>query len=165
MRARLLRWSAQVAPNLRRRAWLRGRSIRIKQLDSMDTILTQKFTRFLMQRADKFIILRRKAVKGYNISFLVTNAHLEYLIKSKLIDFIIKFMEDVDKEISDMKITGTCCCYTGASYLPVPLSPVRVSCGPPFPLTSPACPMRRCISTVNTRGRDVAKEFLQQFIA
>ena len=71
----------------------------------MDTILTQKFTRFLMQRADKFIILRRKAVKGYNISFLVTNAHLEYLIKAKLIDFIIKFMEDVDKEISDMKIT------------------------------------------------------------
>lgn len=63
----------------------------------MDTILTQKFTRFLMQRADKFIILRRKAVKGYNISFLVTNSHLEYLVKAKLIDFIIKFMEDVDK--------------------------------------------------------------------
>ena len=72
----------------------------------MDTILTQKFTRFLMQRADRFVILRRKAVKGYNISFLVTNAHLETLIKAKLIDFIIKFMEDVDKEISDMKITG-----------------------------------------------------------
>ena len=89
----------------------------------MDTILTQKFTRFLMQRADKFIILRRKAVKGYNISFLVTNSHLEYLVKAKLIDFIIKFMEDVDKEISDMKIT------------------------------------------VNTRGRDVAFNFLQQFIA
>ena len=81
----------------------------------MDTILTQKFTRFLMQRADKFIILRRKAVKGYNISFLVTNAHLEYLIKAKLIDFIIKFMEDVDKEISDMKITGTLLCFFAAS--------------------------------------------------
>ena len=56
----------------------------------MDTLLTQKFTRFLMQRADRFIILRRKAVPGYNISFLVTNAHLEYLVKAKLIDFIIK---------------------------------------------------------------------------
>ena len=81
----------------------------------MDTILTQKFTRFLMQRADKFIILRRKAVKGYNISFLVTHAHLEYLIKAKLIAFIIKFMEDVDKEISDMKITGTLLCFCAAS--------------------------------------------------
>ena len=69
---------------------MRARSLRIKQLDAMDTLLTQKFTRFLMQRADRFIILRRKAVPGYNISFLVTNAHLEYLVKAKLIDFIIK---------------------------------------------------------------------------
>ena len=105
---------------------LARRSIRIKQLDSMDTILTQKFTRFLMQRADKFIILRRKAVKGYNISFLVTNAHLEYLIKSKLIDFIIKFMEDVDKEISDMKITGAL--LLERAYSPLPQL-ARASCG------------------------------------
>eukprot|EP01043_Picozoa_sp_COSAG02_P003312 COSAG02_NODE_80_length_40128_cov_591.169002_30_plen_134_part_00 len=133
----------------------------------MDTILTQKFTRFLMQRADKFIILRRKAVKGYNISFLVTNAHMEYLIKSKLIDFIIKFMEDVDKEISDMKITGTCCCSCdGSAHLPVTRSPFASRVDYAFcSRQSLACPMCGCVPIVNTRGRDVAKEFLQQFIA
>ena len=129
----------------------------------MDTILTQKFTRFLMQRADKFIILRRKAVKGYNISFLVTNAHLEYLIKSKLIDFIIKFMEDVDKEISDMKITGAL--LLGWRVCPPLPRPARVSRASNVPLTRLAWLVCCDMPTVNTRGRDVAKEFLQQFIA
>jgi hypothetical protein len=34
----------------------------------------------------------------------VTNHHLEKYWKHKLIDFIIQFMEDIDKEISAMKI-------------------------------------------------------------
>lgn len=42
--------------------------------------------------------------QGYDISFLVTHTHLEKLWKHKLIDFIIQFMEDIDKEISGMKI-------------------------------------------------------------
>ena len=35
-------------------------SIKVKQIDEMDAILASKFSRFLMQRADNFIILRRK---------------------------------------------------------------------------------------------------------
>lgn len=35
-------------------------SIKVKQLDEMDAILANKFSRFLMQRADNFIVLRRK---------------------------------------------------------------------------------------------------------
>ena len=35
-------------------------SIKVKQLDEMDEILARKFTRFLMQRADNFVVLRRK---------------------------------------------------------------------------------------------------------
>ena len=46
----------------------------------------------------------RKATEGYSISFLITHAHLEKMWKHKLIDFIIHFMEEVDKEISAMKI-------------------------------------------------------------
>ena len=42
--------------------------------------------------------------QGFDISFLVTHSHLEKLWKHKLIDFIIQFMEDIDKEISGMKI-------------------------------------------------------------
>jgi actin related protein 2/3 complex, subunit 4 len=79
-------------------------SIRIKQADEIERILCHKFTRFLMQRAENFVILRRKAVKGYDISFLMTNANTETMLKHKLVDFVIQFMEEVDKEISEMKL-------------------------------------------------------------
>lgn len=38
-------------------------SIRIKQADEIEKILCHKFTRFLMQRAENFVVLRRKPVK------------------------------------------------------------------------------------------------------
>ncbi|KAK5133145.1 Actin- protein 2/3 complex subunit 4 [Meristemomyces frigidus] len=79
-------------------------SIRIKQADEIEGILVHKFTRFLTQRAEGFFILRRKAVPGYDISFLITNFHTEEMLKHKLVDFIIQFMEEVDKEISEMKL-------------------------------------------------------------
>ncbi|KAJ5772433.1 Actin- protein 2/3 complex subunit 4 [Penicillium odoratum] len=90
-------------------------SIRIKQADEIEHILVHKFTRFLQQRAESFFILRRKPIKlagtiandlaqGYDISFLITNVHVEAMLKHKLVDFIIQFMEEVDKEISEMKL-------------------------------------------------------------
>lgn len=79
-------------------------SIKIKQKDDMEHILVKKMTRFLMMRAENFFILRRKPVEGYDISFLITNFHTEQMIKNKLVDFIIHFMGEVDKEISNMKL-------------------------------------------------------------
>ena len=80
-------------------------SIKIKQADDVEKLLCLKFTRFLSQRAEQFIVLRRKPVKGYDISFLVCNKHLEEMQKVKVIDFIVQFMEEVDKEISEMKLS------------------------------------------------------------
>ena len=80
-------------------------SVRIKQADEMEAILCKKFSRFLMQRAEQFSVLRRKAVEGYDLSFLITNTHGEKLLKHKLVDFVIHFMEEIDKEISEMKIS------------------------------------------------------------
>ncbi len=37
--------------------------------------------------------------------FLITNNHTESMLKHKLVDFIIQFMEEVDKEISEMKLS------------------------------------------------------------
>jgi len=107
-------------------------SIAIKQADDIERILAHKFTRFMMMRADNFVILRRKPVtttdshaKGvnnhgmnsnnsndvhnsndsaYDISFLITNFHCESMYRYKLIDFIIHFMEEIDKEINEMKL-------------------------------------------------------------
>ncbi|KXS20292.1 ARP23 complex 20 kDa subunit [Gonapodya prolifera JEL478] len=80
-------------------------SIKIKQADDPERLLCHKFTRFLTQRAESFVVLRRKPVEGYDISFLITNVHTEQMYKHKLVDFILQFMEDVDKEISEMKLS------------------------------------------------------------
>ncbi|OKP14080.1 Actin-related protein 2/3 complex subunit 4 [Penicillium subrubescens] len=69
-------------------------SIRIKQADEIEHILVHKFTRFLTQRAESFFILRRKPMPGYDISFLITNAHTEAMLKHKLVDFVIQFSAD-----------------------------------------------------------------------
>ncbi|XP_065840496.1 actin-related protein 2/3 complex subunit 4 [Oscarella lobularis] len=79
-------------------------SIGIKQADEIEKILCHKFMRFMMMRAENFVILRRKPIEGYDVSFLVTNFHTEAMFKHKLVDFIIQFMEDIDKEVSEMKL-------------------------------------------------------------
>ncbi|VYS62616.1 unnamed protein product [Arabidopsis thaliana] len=78
-------------------------SLKVKQADELENILTKKFLRFLSMRAEAFQVLRRKPVQGYDISFLITNYHCEEMQKQKLIDFIIQFMEDIEKEIRDLK--------------------------------------------------------------
>ena len=80
-------------------------SLKIKQVDDVDKLLSGMFMRFLMLRADQFIILRRRAMPGYDISFLVTNTHMEQMYRDKLVDFIITFLQEIDKEINEMKLS------------------------------------------------------------
>ena len=42
-------------------------SIKIKQADEIEKILCHKFTRFMMQRAEGFVVLRRKPVPVSNV--------------------------------------------------------------------------------------------------
>lgn len=79
-------------------------SLKIKQSDDMEKILVKKFTSFLQQRAEQFVIMRRKPIEGYDLSFLITHTHLETMVKAKVLDFVIGFMEDVDKEVSAMRL-------------------------------------------------------------
>ena len=79
-------------------------SFAIKQADEIEKILCHKFTRFLAQRSEQFVIMRRKPCPGYSISFLITHSHLERMWKEKLVDFVITFMEEINKEISAMRI-------------------------------------------------------------
>uniref|UniRef100_A0A8R1DKW7 Actin-related protein 2/3 complex subunit 4 n=1 Tax=Caenorhabditis japonica TaxID=281687 RepID=A0A8R1DKW7_CAEJA len=80
-------------------------SIAIKQSDEIEKILCHKFTRFMCQRADHFFVLRRKPLPGYDISFLITASHTEAMFKQKLVDFLLHFMQEIDKEISEMKLS------------------------------------------------------------
>ena len=62
--------------------------------------------RFLALRADKFDIIRKKAAhEGYDFSFLITDAHLVKYRKEELINFILEFVQGIDKEINDMKLS------------------------------------------------------------
>ena len=78
--------------------------MKIKQMDEIDVLLTKLFTNFLMRRAENFIILRRKPIKDMDISFLITNQHLDELYREKLVEFILMFVAEVDKEIAEMKL-------------------------------------------------------------
>jgi actin related protein 2/3 complex subunit 4 len=79
--------------------------LQVKQADELENILAKKFLRFLSMRAESFQVLRRKPVQGYDISFLITNYHCEEMSRHKLIDFVVTFMEDIDKEISELKLS------------------------------------------------------------
>lgn len=83
-------------------------SVRVSALvsknDSMDAFIVKKMIRFMCQRAEDFIILRRKPIQGYDISFLIVNSHLENYLKHKLVDFIIQFLENINSEAMEMKV-------------------------------------------------------------
>jgi len=79
-------------------------SIKIKQSDDLEISLVDSFKRYMQLRAEHFFILRRKPIQGYDISFLITNFHTEKMNRARLIDFVIQFMTEIDKEISEMKL-------------------------------------------------------------
>ena len=86
------------------------------QSDDIERLLADKFTRFLMQRAEQFFVLRRKAVKGYDISFLVTNFHLEDLWKHKVRPFALARCPDPFSLPFSCR-TGLSCCRVGVDRM------------------------------------------------
>ena len=79
-------------------------SFKIKQTDQLDALLVKKYMAFLMQRAEAIGVLRRIPLEGYDISFLITDSHCQEYNKQKLIDFIGRFMEDINAEIHELKL-------------------------------------------------------------
>jgi actin related protein 2/3 complex subunit 4 len=79
-------------------------SICFRHGDSMGEIIARKYVGFLSQRATQFHILRRKPIAGYDISFLITNEEAETMHKHKIIDFIIQFISDIDKDLTALKL-------------------------------------------------------------
>lgn len=81
-------------------------SITIKKAQEIEILLTHMLERFLSLRADKFQIMRKKpAHEGYDFSFLITDEHLMKFKKEEIINFILEFIQGIDKEINDMKLS------------------------------------------------------------
>ena len=68
-------------------------------------LLTHMLERFLALRADKFGIMRKKPITPeFDYSFLITDEHLMKYKKEELINFILEFIQGIEKEINDMKL-------------------------------------------------------------
>ena len=79
-------------------------SICFQKSDALAELIARKYVGFLAQRAERFQILRKKPIEGYDISFLITHDEAETMHKSKIIDFIVQFMTDIDKDVTAMKL-------------------------------------------------------------
>ncbi|MXQ95804.1 hypothetical protein E5288_WYG014836 [Bos mutus] len=64
------------------------------------TISRTEKEKILMKCSINFV---RETSGGDDISFLFTNFHTEQTYKHKFVDFVIPFMEEIDKEINEMK--------------------------------------------------------------
>ena len=91
-------------------------SLSIRKNDELVILLTHMLERFMSLRADKFEILRKKPVDGYDFSFLVSADHLQMYKKEELINFIIEFIHGIDKEINDLKLCVTSHAGTSARF-------------------------------------------------
>ena len=74
--------------------------------NEIESLLTHMFQRFLALRADRFKIMRRipENPEKYDFTFLITEDHLQKYKKEELINFILEFIQGIDKEINDMKL-------------------------------------------------------------
>jgi actin related protein 2/3 complex subunit 4 len=79
-------------------------NIVIKKHAQLEELLMNIYSKYLMNRADRLNVLKKKPKEGYDISFLITNYHLENYKKEDIIDLIVEFIQDVEKEINEMKL-------------------------------------------------------------
>eukprot|EP00831_Metopus_contortus_P081126 TRINITY_DN8460_c0_g1_i1.p1 TRINITY_DN8460_c0_g1~~TRINITY_DN8460_c0_g1_i1.p1 ORF type:complete len:190 (-),score=38.35 TRINITY_DN8460_c0_g1_i1:53-622(-) len=91
-------------------------SFTVKKPKEIEKLLAHLFERFISLRADRFSIMRRKPIEGYDFSFLVTNKHIETMHKENIINFILNFILDIEKEITEMKIAINTQMRIAASY-------------------------------------------------
>ena len=75
-----------------------------KKHGDLDALIIDIYTQYLMARTDKLNVFRKKEKEGYDISFLITNRHLESYKKEQIIDYIVEFVHEISQEVTDMKL-------------------------------------------------------------
>jgi len=79
-------------------------NILVNKHGDLDSLLIDIFTQYLMARTERLNLFRKKEKDGYDISFLITNHHLETNKKEQIIDYIVEFVQDLSQEVTDMKL-------------------------------------------------------------
>ena len=80
-------------------------NVAVKKYQEIDKLIVDIYSKYLMNRANQLNVLRKVAKPGYDISFLITNFTLENYKKEDIIDFIVEFIQDFTKEVTEMKRT------------------------------------------------------------
>ena len=75
-----------------------------KKMAPLDKLVVKKISSFFQKRAETLFILRKVPIDGYDISFLVTNFHMEKFNKSLVIDWLLDFVETIAQEINTIKL-------------------------------------------------------------
>lgn len=73
--------------------------------DPIEKSILSKYMKFFQQRADQYVILRRKPLDGYSISFLVLNKHVAKYGQEAILQTILDFVSQLDRECSHVKIS------------------------------------------------------------
>ncbi|AAQ15747.1 ARP2/3 complex subunit, putative [Trypanosoma equiperdum] len=81
-------------------------SFAFPKMDPLAELIARKYVSFLAQRGQQFRILRKKPIAGYDISFLITHEEVEVIPRSKIIEFVITFLMEMDKDITLLKINA-----------------------------------------------------------
>jgi actin related protein 2/3 complex subunit 4 len=71
--------------------------------DPLEASILFQWMRFLMVK-EHHPLLRKKPLKGYSVTFLVTSRHLAIHGRQKVEDSILGFCAKIDKECSDIKL-------------------------------------------------------------
>ena len=80
-------------------------NVAVKKYQEIDKLIVDIYSKYLMNGANQLNVLRKVAKPGYDISFLITNFTLENYKKEDIIDFIVEFIQDFTKEVTEMKMT------------------------------------------------------------
>mmetsp|Transcript_24000 Transcript_24000/g.30539 ORF Transcript_24000/g.30539 Transcript_24000/m.30539 type:complete len:170 (-) Transcript_24000:217-726(-) len=71
-------------------------SVRLRSLDSLETCILIQYVSFIYHRAESLIVLRRKAIPGFHLSFLITTrilANLGMEVVQKMVTEIVLGLE------------------------------------------------------------------------
>lgn len=98
--------------------------------ESVEILLSHMYQRFFALRADKFKIFRKVPVDGYDFTFLITDDHLEKYKKEELVNFVLQFIQGIEKEIMDLKLDINKQCNTAAKYFATMLANNPDPCPP-----------------------------------
>eukprot|EP00792_Barthelona_sp_PAP020_P005287 TRINITY_DN2584_c0_g1_i1.p1 TRINITY_DN2584_c0_g1~~TRINITY_DN2584_c0_g1_i1.p1 ORF type:complete len:168 (+),score=48.60 TRINITY_DN2584_c0_g1_i1:47-550(+) len=82
-------------------------SVAFSKADDVDQVLYKQYLRFLMARAETLFVLRKKPIEGFDVSFLITNNHIETYMAHKMADFVVEMIEDIPKQISQIQSNVT----------------------------------------------------------